>query len=127
MEGFLALSLMVLAGGLGSTIRYVLSQWQGRLPWGILVANSLGGLIAGIALELQLNYSSLGIFGALAAFVLSTGFAGGLSTFSSWAAQTADFWLLRKFRLAYYNAALNLVLPIAAVTLGYFAAVALIN
>lgn len=127
MEGLYAIIALVIAGGLGSVIRYLLSQWQGTLPWGILLANSIGGLIAGIAFELQQNYSSYGIFGALAGFVLSTGFAGGLSTFSSWAAQTSNFWLLRKFRLAYYNAALNLVLPIGAVTLGFFAASALIN
>lgn len=127
MEGVYAMLALTLAGGLGAVIRYVLSHWQGVLPWGILLANSLGGLVAGFAFILRQNYSAVGIFGALLGFVLSTGFAGGLSTFSSWAAQTSNFWLLRKFKLAYYNAALNLVLPIASVTLGLFVANALIN
>lgn len=127
MEGLYAIIALVLAGGLGSTIRYVLSQWHGVLPWGILLANTLGGLVAGLATELQRNYSSFGIFGALLGFVLSSGFAGGLSTFSSWAAQTSNYWLLRKFKLATYNAVLNIALPVAAVTLGMFVASALIN
>lgn len=127
MEGLYTVLALVIAGGLGSAIRYVLSQWHGALPWGILLANTAGGMVAGFASELQRNYSSFGIFGALAGFVLASGFAGGLSTFSSWAAQTANYWLLRKFNFAIYNAVVNIVLPVAAVVLGMFVATTLIN
>ncbi|MEY4067111.1 MAG: hypothetical protein RIQ44_323, partial [Actinomycetota bacterium] len=38
----------VLAGGLGSALRLALSHWHGRLPWGILVGNSVASLVVGL-------------------------------------------------------------------------------
>jgi fluoride ion exporter CrcB/FEX len=36
--------LVALAGGFGAVTRYGLSTWSGKLPWGILLANSIGSL-----------------------------------------------------------------------------------
>ena len=34
--------LVALAGGFGAVVRFWLSYWQGKLPWGILLANAIG-------------------------------------------------------------------------------------
>ena len=102
----------VLAGGLGSALRLALSHWHGRLPWGILVGNSVASLVVG------LTYTSQGANAA--SFILSLGLAGGLSTFSSWAAQTVHFFRQGDNRKAVYNLLLNLLLPALAVIAGMF-------
>jgi len=100
----------VLAGGLGSAMRLALSHWHGRLPWGILVGNSVASLVVG------LTYSTQN--GEVASFVLSLGFAGGLSTFSSWAAQTVHYYRQGDNRKGTYNLLLNLLLPALCVIAG---------
>ncbi|MEN9737670.1 MAG: hypothetical protein RJA26_903 [Actinomycetota bacterium] len=100
----------VLAGGLGSALRLALSHWHGRLPWGILVGNSVASLVVG------LTYSTQN--GEVASFVLSLGFAGGLSTFSSWAAQTVHYYRQGDNRKGTYNLLLNLLLPALCVIAG---------
>ena len=97
-------------GGLGSVVRFILARLSGTLPWGILIANTLASLVAGAFLgggQPSVPYS-----------LLVVGFAGGLSTFSSWAAQTASYWRAGSYRKATYNAALNLLLPAVAVVAG---------
>ena len=87
-------------GGLGSVARHLLGAWQGKLPWGILFANTVASVIAGIAVssgEMEI------------AFVV--GLAGGLSTFSTFAAQTFDLWTIGQKPTALVNAILNLTLP----------------
>jgi CrcB protein len=100
----------VFAGGLGSALRLALSHWHGRLPWGILVGNSVASLVVG------LTYSTQN--GEVASFVLSLGFAGGLSTFSSWAAQTVHYYRQGDNRKGTYNLLLNLLLPALCVIAG---------
>ena len=100
MDLSLSLLIVALMGGLGSTIRYLIGSWQSFLPWGILLANSIASFVAGLAygndfLELALQ----------------TGFAGGLSTFSTFAAQTYELWTTRSKAIAVLNGALNLMLP----------------
>jgi CrcB protein len=96
--------LVAFLGGIGALGRYVFSQWNGQLPWGILVANSLASAFAA---------AGVAAFGAnhLSAIILVAGLAGGLSTFSSVIAQTASFWQQRKFTEAAWNLALNIVVP----------------
>jgi len=67
------------AGGLGSVLRVSLSKLNGFWPWGILLANVVASFFAGWAVT---------FFESDIAWVaiLVVGLAGGLSTFSSWAA-----------------------------------------
>ena len=78
-------------------------------PWGILLANVIGSLAVGFMSNSQ-NWF-IGV-------ILISGFAGGLSTFSTFAAQTVDF--LRRGRIAQglLNVLLNLALSSTAVLLG---------
>ena len=100
MDVAYSLLIVALMGGLGSTIRYLIGSWQSFLPWGILVANSIASFIAGFAYGNE-----------LLELALLTGFAGGLSTFSTFTAQTYELWTTRSKALALLNGALNLVLP----------------
>ena len=67
------------AGGLGSMLRFSLSKLNGFWPWGILLANIIGSFFAGWAVVYFEADVSL-------VAVMVVGLAGGLSTFSSWAA-----------------------------------------
>ena len=43
--------LVAIVGGFGAVVRFWLSSWQGKLPWGILLANAIGSFIAGLAIS----------------------------------------------------------------------------
>lgn len=76
------LGIFALAG-LGSMARLALARWEGFIPWGILTANIVASFIAGFAsVKLGANESYVAI--------AVVGFAGGLSTFSSWAGATVQ-------------------------------------
>jgi CrcB protein len=92
--------LVALAGGFGAVTRYGLSTWSGKLPWGILLANSLGSFIAGLA-----------VAGSIESAWLIVGLAGGLSTFSTFAAQTHDLFAEKQLGRSLLNIVLNLLLP----------------
>jgi CrcB protein len=100
MDVVLSVLIVAVMGGLGSTIRYLIGSWQSLLPWGILLANSIASFIAGLA-----------VGDGLLELALIAGFAGGLSTFSTFAAQTLELWTTRSKALALLNGVLNLVLP----------------
>jgi CrcB protein len=103
--GFVA--LIALAGGVGAIIRFWLGQVSGSIPWGILIANTLGSFIAGLA-----------IGGSIDLAWIVVGVAGGISTFSTWAGQTHELLVKRKALRAIQNLVLNALLPAAALLTG---------
>lgn len=98
--------LVAVLGGLGSALRFVLSRWQGTLPWGILMANILAATVATTA------YFAFGQ--SFASLVLVAGFAGGLSTFSAVSAQTFDYFKAGEINRMVFNALFQFGLPILA-------------
>ena len=92
--------LVAIAGGFGAVARYWLSTWSGKLPWGILLANSIGSFIAGLA-----------VAGSIETAWIIIGLAGGLSTFSTFAAQTHNLITKKQLALASLNIVLNLLIP----------------
>jgi CrcB protein len=92
--------LVAIAGGFGTVARYWLSTWAGKLPWGILLANSIGSFIAGLA-----------VAGSIETAWIIIGLAGGLSTFSTFAAQTQNLIAKKQLALASLNIVLNLLIP----------------
>ena len=119
-EAFVTFLSVGLAGGVGAAGRYLLGFWGEKFPLGILLANSLGGFFAGIAL------SFFG-WGTLGFYVLAIGLAGGLSTFSTFAAQTVELIATRRRIKAVANISLNLVLPSTAVLVGSLVATLLLK
>lgn len=67
------------AGGLGSILRVAISKFSGYWPWGILIGNVVASFFAGWAVT---SFAEDVTWVA----ILVVGLAGGLSTFSSWAA-----------------------------------------
>ncbi len=112
---WLAVAVAVL-GGLGSVVRFVLSRWQKTLPWGILAANTVASAVVGFCVGN--NLTSGDAQSAFWATVFATGFAGGLSTFSSWAGQTVALMTQNRRRDGYLNVLLNLVLPVSGAITG---------
>lgn len=98
-----ALSVALL-GGLASIVRLGLARWSGWLPWGILFANTAASFLAGIEL----------IGANIASPLIVAGLCGGLSTFSTFAAQTVDFYRAGLRFRATVNLIANLVLPFTA-------------
>ena len=100
------IALVLLAGALGAVLRYLASH----LPWGVLLVNVVGSLIAGLA--------AAGLTGD-ARLILLTGFCGGLTTFSTFSVETVQAVIEGRWRRATLSVALNLVLGIGAAALGY--------
>jgi CrcB protein len=98
----LATSFLLVAGlgGLGSVLRHLVGSWQGFLPFGILLANSLASFIAGFAIATGSYETALVI-----------GLAGGLSTFSTFAAQSYELWVGGQKVRTLLNGVANLLLP----------------
>lgn len=114
----LALALGVaLFGGFASVLRLALSRWTGWLPWGILFANTVASLIAGFELIGTQSGNPLVV----------AGICGGLSTFSTFAGQTVDFFRAKQVVKAVINIAANLLLPFTAALAPVALATALLN
>lgn len=111
-----------LLGGVGSVLRLAFAQINGWLPWGILLANSLASLLAALVASGFVDPNA-----AIWQTALVIGFTGGLSTFSSFAAQTFEFIREKKLMQAIANVFLNLTIPLFMVYAGIFLASALLK
>lgn len=92
---FLAVGLGAFAGAvvrwlLGIALNPILPS----LPLGTLAANLIGGLIMGIALGLFAHFEALPIAWRLA---VTTGFLGGLTTFSTFSGETITLFLRQQY------------------------------
>ena len=118
MNGALLTALGVAVfGGFAAVLRYGLSRWSGWLPWGILFANTAASFLAGVELLSDLGPSPL----------IIAGICGGLSTFSSFAAQTVEFFRAKQFLRGAVNIVANFVLPFSAALAPVALATALLN
>ena len=119
LEGVMPVLALGVFGGLGSVLRLFLSRFSGYLPWGILIANVAASFVCGLALAYGTN-STLGVW-------LTMGLAGGLSTFSTWAGQTATYFQQRLRQQAMMNILANLMLAPVAVFIGALIATSLLK
>lgn len=118
----LAPSLAVIALGavLGAWLRWGLALWfNGRwpqIPLGTLVANLLGGLVAGLALAWISRHPELSPHWRL---FLITGFLGALTTFSTFSLESLQMIQRGEFGWALAHSAMHLLGALAATALGW--------
>jgi fluoride ion exporter CrcB/FEX len=116
MEWFLVFILIGAAGGAGSVVRALLTRFDGWLPYGLFLANSLAaGLVGWLVVGSTLSAGYLTL--TTAGFAATVGFAGGLSTFST--AMKASFDFYHRGRLVQSAITLvgNLFIPMVALML----------
>ena len=120
-DGPLGLALLAIAVGavLGAWARWGLAYWLNPrlapLPLGTLAANLIGGYLVGIAVAFFISHPSLAPAWRL---VLITGFLGGLTTFSTFSAESVALLQAGALGPAFLHTALHLVGSIAATFAG---------
>lgn len=113
----------VACGAGGAMLRWAIVRWwhqvlvrrsPGRLPFpaGVLVANTLASLAAGVAVWAYHAGDSAW------RFVVVGGFCGGLSTLSTLAVDTVAMWQARQRGAAVLNVASNVALGVLAAAVG---------
>ncbi|UXI66311.1 CrcB family protein [Tahibacter amnicola] len=85
--------------GLGALLRWALNLALNpvfpTLPLGTLAANTLGGLLTGLIMGFVVQFDTLP---AAVRLALTTGFLGGLTTFSAFSAETSALLLRAEYR-----------------------------
>ena len=83
---------------LGAVLRWVFGIWLNpllpTLPLGTLAANLLGGLVMGVAMGVFTQFQTLSPEFRL---FVTTGFLGGLTTFSTFSAETVTLMLRQQY------------------------------
>lgn len=109
-----------LGGFIGASMRYIISLYASKtftlkIPIGTLTVNILGSLIIGIIMELTLKTS---LISPQMKLFLTTGFLGGLTTFSTFSYETMELIEKGDILLAILNIVLNLFLSLGGTILG---------
>lgn len=116
------IGLCAVASGaaLGACLRWglglALNGIQPALPLGTLAANLAGGLLAGAAMAWLVRHPELSPAWRL---FLTTGFLGGLTTFSTFSAESLALLMRGEMLAAAAHSALHLIGSLAAAALGY--------
>jgi CrcB protein len=121
MERFLWICF---AGALGTGARYLIGLWAGEklgtaFPYGTFIVNLSGCFLIALVIQAALNMAA---FPPTLRLALTTGFMGGLTTYSSFAYETTRLVQDGAFGAAFLNFALTTVACFAAVLLGLAAA-----
>lgn len=113
------LVIAVLAGGaVGAVARFGVSTLAARrpgFPWAVLVVNVVGSTLAGVIAGLVES----GGVSRDAQLVVVTGFCGGLTTFSTFATETVQLAMDRRWRTLVLSVGANLVLGVGAASVAY--------
>ena len=114
----------ILGCGVGAVMRYAIGTWrrEHHLPWPTLAANALGTLVLGAAAALLEE----GQLSATSAFVIGSGLAGGLTTFSTLAVDAVVLWRTSPRKAVLYLAVTGAV-GVASGALGWAVAAAAVN
>ena len=115
---------VALGGALGAMARYGISGWvhgaTGVLfPVGTLLVNMIGSFVIGLVLQASTDRLMLSPETRL---LLTTGFCGGLTTFSTFSIETLRLMEDQQWAAAGGNTLLNVVLCLSAAYLGVIVA-----
>lgn len=120
----MATGVTLLAISVGASAGAMLRWWLGTLlnsphwllPWGTLAANFLGAYLIGVVLGVLSWYPQMPEWARL---VLMTGFLGGLTTFSTFSAETFGLLERGQYALAFGYMGLSVSGSIGLTTLGF--------
>jgi CrcB protein len=115
-----AILLVGLGGGIGSILRYLTSvavgkYFQTAFPWATFTANILGCLIIGIFIGLFERHQTIS---PDLKFLLITGFCGGYTTFSAFAAENVSLFQSGNSLTAFLYIGASVLLSLFAVWIG---------
>lgn len=127
MDG-LSVTCVFIGGGVGSLLRWglglALNPLFVHVPLGTLAANVGGGLLMGATMGVFAQFEGLPPAARLA---VATGFLGGLTTFSTYSAETATLLLRHEYGWAAVHGLGHVLATLAATFAGLFAAQALVR
>jgi CrcB protein len=114
------LSLIALAGAVGTVARVMVAGWVQkiggqRFPWGTLAVNLIGCFLFGLVFALAAERA---LISPRWRVVLLGGFMGAFTTFSTFGSETAMLLRQEQWAVAFANIAAQNILGIAAVFLG---------
>ena len=125
---FTACLIVMTGGALGTLARYLASlialPISGRMPWGTILVNISGSFLIGFFGTLTLAGGKYPVAENWRLFVM-VGFCGGYTTFSSFSLQTLDLLRAGAWSRAGVNVVASVVLCVAAVAVGHYAAAAI--
>ncbi|HWR38990.1 MAG TPA: fluoride efflux transporter CrcB [Patescibacteria group bacterium] len=112
--------LVAMGGATGAVTRYLASMWAAdrfgpEFPYGTLIVNVVGCFIIGAFMTLTTERFIVSPYWRL---LVTVGFIGGLTTFSSYSFETLKLLENASFELAAYNMLLNLLIGFFATWLG---------
>jgi fluoride exporter len=114
-----ALAAIALGAVLGAWLRWSLSYWLNprvaHLPLGTLASNLIGGYLVGLAVALFAAHPSIGPAWRL---LLITGFLGGLTTFSTFSAESVALLQGDQWGAATVHVLLHVVGSVVATLVG---------
>ena len=106
---------------LGACLRYLLGLGLNAvfptIPLGTLAANMLGGLLMGLMMALMMQFQALSPEVRL---FITTGFLGGLTTFSTFSAETVTLLLRREYAWTFGIIGVHLVGTLGMTLSGFF-------
>ena len=119
----LAMVLVFLGGAAGSMWRFwwsglVAQRFGETFPFGTLVVNTVGSILAGLFAGFLMHVSSCSLASGLQQ-LLVIGICGGLTTFSSFGLQTFNLIANRRWLLALSNIVFSTGLSFGSVALGW--------
>ena len=114
------LLVVALGGGLGASTRYLVANYAAQkfgvtFPYGTLIVNVTGCFIIGLFMTLTTEKFIVSPYLRL---LVSVGFLGGLTTFSSYSYETFKLLEEASYLLAFYNITTNLAFGFFAAYLG---------
>jgi len=112
--------LVALGGAVGSVARYLLSavaqeQAQSSFPWGTLTVNAVGCFAIGFITALAAGHS---LISPSLKLILTTGFCGGFTTFSTFINETVTLSNSGSSPLAILYVTVSVILGFIAAILG---------
>ncbi|MBP2642897.1 MAG: CrcB-like protein [Firmicutes bacterium] len=118
--GVTELLLVAVGGGIGSITRYSASNWAAArwgsaFPYGTLLVNAVGCLIIGAFMTMITERFIINPYWRL---LVTVGFLGGLTTFSSFSYETLKLISDGNVYYALYNIAANSLIGLLATWLG---------